>query len=1020
MLKDKGLCFAVILTAASGWLGTITSVPAIAAESANPRVFWQSLSPAERKLPRNILVKGLLAQGREVPSSWQPKPAAESRSRVPASDADAEAVYRVTGDDLLSLHNIMALVDIPVRTSSESRSYVVVTLTDAQVVEIAQYGAVQRIQRVKGPTAQGNTEAWTAHRFDGMDGINEPSNLPGKPELTGSGVIIGVISLPATQADVDDLVTDTSLPPLYDENNPSSEPTLYLYEGGLGETTEGLSAIDDTAGVDAGLNMVQVIRDIAPGAQVVLASPGAVGDPQDMANLIEALVVGRSSSGEAGYIPPVDIIVDDLDFLSQNPFRVDLISEAIAGAKEEGTLYVTAAGDGGHHLASDSGSNVYISEFNGIAPPSDDGFLAGPTFGELHSFSSGANGYYLETTQSLTDLCLFYNDDPAVAADDYDVIIWNDSNGDNLIDDDEYYGPVIQDSGGECFALDAPAGQFPIISGTRIIVNNFVGGVSDRLMLVGEREKSSFVNSEGADDITATFSLTTPGAIRGHAYSSDALTVGGAPYFEEPADTVVPYWDTDPDDDSNTDGGALAGTVSANAYSADGESSSQRLFWDKDNENNWQAVPSTDARAQPNKPDLIAASAIGVRTVEPSEVVDETFHGTSASAGVVAATAALYWQFREWRISEESSQDEVAPEDILRAVQAAARGNTDQWSRILGYGVLDAPAPLESPLPPTELTLVEQSLGVLQLSYERAFNDVAVNPADAFLYYAECSYPSYPQDDELLKGFLKPADVNGAQVPVFLYPANNRIGEEVTCEVATIYQGNLEWEGSGSATVTTASSVLSPPVVTMTAKSMGVALQFAASPDDSAAAIDYDAVCTPNLPGWPGVVTPHTSESPSIYERLANPGTTINCSVTATVDRAGGDPALTLTAVAAGSATAGTPIATSLTVTPDAGGVSVRWIADPNLVSGATNSVTLKCTQGGASNVLVEQSFTQASSYFVEADQSAPVQCSVTTALSGSGVTTINQSAVSASASADEESVGGLPIWLLYIATQPG
>ncbi|MDB2644095.1 hypothetical protein N9Y37_06565 [Luminiphilus sp.] len=1005
MLKDKGLCFAVILTAASGWLGTITSVPAVAAESANPRVVWQSLSPAERKLPRDVLVKELLAEGREVPSSWQPKPAAESRSRVSASDADAGSVYRVTGEDLLSLHNIMVLVDIPVRTSSESRRYVVVTLTDAQVVEIAQYGAVQRIQRVKGPTAQGTTDAWTAHRFDDMDGAGEPSNLPGKPALTGSGVIIGVISLPATQADVDDLVTDTSLPPLYDENNPSSDATLYLYEGGLSETTEGLSAID-AAGVDAGLNMVQVIRDIAPDAQVVFASPGLNSDPQDMANLIDALVAGRGSSGDANYIPPVDIIVDDLDYLTQNPFEVGLINEAIAAAKAAGTLYVTAAGDHGYHKGTGSYSNVYIDAFDGIAPPNDGGGAFDPDFvSEVHQFSN--NEYFLETEVALTDLCLFWNEEPGVnATDDYELITWNDD-GDGDIELGEYVIYPL-DSPGECLQ---PASA--IAASSRIIIASFATSQTDRFMLIGERADTSFVNSEGADDITATFSLTTPGAIRGHAYSSDALTVGGAPYFEDPADTVVPYWDVD----ANTGGGALAGTVSANAYSADGESSSQRLFWDKDNANNWQAVLSTDARAQPNKPDLIAASAIGVRGGSP--VANETFHGTSASAGVVAATAALYWQFREWRISEESSQDEVAPEDILRAVQAAARGNTDQWSRILGYGVLDAPAPLESPLPPTELTLVEQSLGVLQLSYERAFNDVAVNPADAFLYYAECSYPSYPQDDELLKGFLKPADVNGAEVPVFLYPANNRIGEEVTCEVATIYQGNLEWEGSGSATVTTASSVLSPPVVTMTAKSMGVALQFAASPDDSAAAIDYDAVCTPNLPGWPGVVTPHTSESPSIYERLANPGTTINCSVTATVDRDGA-PALTLTAVAAGSATAGTPIATSLTVTPDAGGVSVRWIADPNLVSGATNSVTLKCTQGGASNVLVEQSFTQASSYFVEADQSAPVQCSVTTALSGSGVTTINQSAVSASASADEESVGGLPIWLLYIATQPG
>lgn len=1010
MLKSKGLCFAVILTAASGWLGTITSVPAIAAESASPRVVWQSLSPTERKLPRDVLVKELLAQGREVPSSWQPKTAAESRSRVSASDADAGSVYRITGDDLLSLHNIMVLVDIPVRTSSESRSYVVVTLTDAQVVEIAQYGAVQRIQRVKGPTAQGTTDAWTAHRFADMDGAGEPGNLPPeKPALTGSGVIIGVISLPATQAEVDDLVTDTSLPPLYDETSASDAATLYLYEGS--ETTAGLSAID-AAGVDAGLNMVQVIRDIAPETQVVFASPGTDSDPQDMANLIAALVLGRGSAGDANYIPPVDIIVDDLDYLTQNPFEVGLINEAIAAAKAAGTLYVTAAGDHGYHKGTGSYSNVYIDVFDGIAPPPEGGNALDPAFvNEVHQFSS--NQYFLETEVVLKDLCLFWNEEPGVnAGDDYELITWNDINGDDSIDLGEYVIYPL-DSPGECLQ---PAS--PIAASSRIIIASFATSQTDRFMLFGERADSSFIDSQGADDITATFSLTTPGAIRGHAYSSDALTVGGAPYFEDPADTVVPYWDTDPDDDANTDGGALAGTVSANAYSADGESSSQRLFWDKDDENNWQAVLSTDARAQPNKPDLIAASAIGVRTVNDlSVVVDETFHGTSASAGVVAATAALYWQFREWRISEESSQEEVAPEDILRAVQAAARGNTDQWSRILGYGVLDAPAPLESPLPPTELTLVEQSPGVLELSFERAFNDIGVDAN--FFYRVACTYPN---NDVLFSDqFIEPADSGAAgtdKVPVSLYPANDRVGEEVACEVTAYTDGEGGWDGEGSASVTVSTSELSPPVVTMTAKSMGVALQFAASPDDSVASIAYDAVCTPDLPGWPGAVTPHTSESPSVYERLANPGTTINCAVTASLERAS-DPTLTLTAEAAGSATAGTPIATSLTVTPDEGGVSVRWIVDPNLALGASNAVTLKCTQGGAGNVLVDQAFTQASSYFVEADQSAPVQCSVTTAFSGTGVTTINQSAVSKSATADEESVGGLPIWLLYIVTQP-
>ena len=88
-----------------------------------------------------------------------------------------------------------------------------------------------------------------------------------------------------------------------------------------------------------------------------------------MANLIDALVAGRGSSGDADYIPPVDIIVDDLDYLTQNPFEVGLINEAIAAAKAAGTLYVTAAGDHGYHKGTGSYSNVHIDAFDGIAPP---------------------------------------------------------------------------------------------------------------------------------------------------------------------------------------------------------------------------------------------------------------------------------------------------------------------------------------------------------------------------------------------------------------------------------------------------------------------------------------------------------------------------------------------------------------------------------------------------------------------------------------------------------------------------
>ena len=68
--------------------------------------------------------------------------------------------------------------------------------------------------------------------------------------------------------------------------------------------------------------MLQVIYDMAPGATVVLGSPGIDGTPAQMHTLIDQLVAGSGSVGSAGYVPPANIIVDDLDFLTQNPFEV--------------------------------------------------------------------------------------------------------------------------------------------------------------------------------------------------------------------------------------------------------------------------------------------------------------------------------------------------------------------------------------------------------------------------------------------------------------------------------------------------------------------------------------------------------------------------------------------------------------------------------------------------------------------------------------------------------------------------
>ena len=1027
------LLISVIVAFATTYLSNSVAAES---ESAHPRAIWQSLSPAERKLPRDILVQQLLEQGKAVPPGWQKS--AQARSKTAASEPDP-VMYRVLGQDIDSLETVMNLLGVEIRTASPSRAYVIVMLTESQVLEVASYGAVEKIQRVKGPRAQGTTDAWTAHRFADMDDAEEPSFLVGKPALTGSNVVIAVISLPVTQADVGDLVTDNSLPPLYSDavdppvfdhnaDPPAESPDsrLYLYSGLTGETTEGLAAVS-SSGVDAGLNMVQVIRDIAPKAQIVLASPGLLSDPQDMSDLIDALVAGRGTAGSANYIPPADIIVDDLDYISQNPFEIDLVSEAIGRAETAGTLYVTAAGDDGHYLANGGTSNVLVEGFNSIAPPNQDGIFADSLFfTNLHGFTG--DKYFLTVQQALTDLCLFWNEKPGdTPGDDLDLIIWNDSNSNEIVESGEVDWNFLS-SPGECLQ---PSSQ--IASGSRLIIGDYAGVNEDRFFLIGERADTSFVDGSGEDDISVVFDITSSGAIRGHAYFDDALTVGGSRYIRV-NDQVVSHWDTDPDGDPATDDAALAGAVVANAYSADGEIGAQRFFWQKDNQDIWQALAANDAAAKASKPDVIAASAIAVRDVTANSdassstaatIQNATFFGTSASAAVGAATAALYWQFREWQIAQDVLEGPVAAGDVAGAVRAATRSNTGAWNSKQGFGVIDAPRSLEGPLPPSNLSLTEISTGVMQASFNRAFNDLAANAA--FNYRLYCKYQA---DDAAVFSNptvidLEPADsssgsiAQGTKAPYTFYPPNERVGEVITCEATASPsqdQQDQGWEGTATASVSAITSSLAPPTVTMTSQSVGVAMQFAASAGNVNAS--YQATCTPPLADWPtanGVVTPHTSGDPP-YSRPADPGVTVACTVTASLLR-GANPDLTLTAQDSASASAGSPVATTVTMVPDAGGVSVRWVVDPNLATGVNASFTLLCTQGSAT--LVNNLSVSGASYFVEADQSAPVQCSVTTQISGTGISTINQSAVSASAAAEEEQATGLPVWLLYIATQP-
>jgi hypothetical protein len=644
--------------------------------SISPRDFWASLTLSERKLPRDILAQHYLAEGKPVPASWEQAARARSEDRV---NATLEQTFRLDGDSVEALEAVLSQIGAEAIARSGSRGYVTAQLTIDQVVKASNFAEVRKIRHVKGPTAQGVTEAWTAHRVADLSGAGKPSTISSKPAITGDEVVIGLISLPYKSSDLAALdALSTRVVPL---------PTK------ISEIT----GVTDPAGSTDLLNMLQVIYDIAPGARVVVGSPGTNGTPAQMRALIDKLVAGSGSVGSAGYIPPANIIVDDLDFLSQNPFEVDEVSEAIVAARAAGVLYVTAAGDGGHHESVNSSSNVYVADFNGQKPP-DTEDIFDYVAGNLHMFEG--NQPSLIVSQPLADLCLFWSEAPDNANIFDDLTLWTfgDLNDNGMIDADEALDFFALVRPGGCLSEEGLAGPLP--AKTKLILEDFSRSFEDRFLIVGERENTAL------DPITGAFELSTQGAIRGHAYHPAALTVGTTPYIGA-SDAVSKFSEVE------------AGDLTVSDYSADGEPKTQeRFYWQNVGTStaDWQAVASGEGAAA--KPDLTATSNLSIKNTDGAE---ESFHGTSASAAVTAGIAALYWEFRQWQLDDRKVEGgEVSSEDIRSIMRdSVIDGGVAGWDSQFGQGVLDAPRALEIPLPTiaTTLSVVPQDAESVSVSW---------------------------------------------------------------------------------------------------------------------------------------------------------------------------------------------------------------------------------------------------------------------------------------------------------------
>ncbi|MGB3531913.1 MAG: S8 family serine peptidase [Microcoleaceae cyanobacterium] len=179
---------------------------------------------------------------------------------------------------------------------------------------------LQPITRIGTVTTQGDETINT-------DWVRETLTLEAQ-NIDGDGIKIGVIS---------------------DSYNRHSGETQDINSGDLpglanpnGYTTPVNILADNTNpyGKDEGRAMLQIIHDIAPGAELMFHS--AVSKTE-MASAVRKLE-------QAG----ADIIVDDLGFVNQSFFQDGIIAQAVDEVAEKGVVYISAAGNDGERSYEDS------------------------------------------------------------------------------------------------------------------------------------------------------------------------------------------------------------------------------------------------------------------------------------------------------------------------------------------------------------------------------------------------------------------------------------------------------------------------------------------------------------------------------------------------------------------------------------------------------------------------------------------------------------------------------------------
>ena len=177
--------------------------------------------------------------------------------------------------------------------------------------------------------------------------------------------------------------------------------------GDLPPTVTVLPGQDGIPGTSEGTALLEIIHDMAPGADLFFAT-GSGGQAQMAQNILDLAAAG------------CDVIVDDVLYFQEGVFQDGIIAQAVETVVSQGVLYFSSAGNSGNLNSGTAG--VFEGDYVGttLPPPLVGAAISAHDFGAGAEGSSNSNEVTLDSPFFFT---LQWADPLAGATNDYDLFL---------------------------------------------------------------------------------------------------------------------------------------------------------------------------------------------------------------------------------------------------------------------------------------------------------------------------------------------------------------------------------------------------------------------------------------------------------------------------------------------------------------------------------------------------------------------------------------------------------------------